>query len=374
MPGNGLYAFVRPLLLRLDPETAHALTLAALKTGLVPPQSAPDDPALRVTLWHRIFPNPVGLAAGFDKNAEAIGPLLRLGFGFVEAGTVTPKPQRGNSRPRVFRNAATRAVINRMGFPGRGLTAFKLNLHRFLDSRPRPPGLVGINIGMNKSQTEPAKDYCLLLAQLGPLADYIAVNISSPNTPGLRDLQQRDAFMGLIEKLLAERRRSCAADPPPVLVKLAPDLTENQMGTLAAAILDSGVDGVILSNTTVERPAGLPPGFAANKGGLSGAPLRDRATQVIRNFYSLTRGRVPIVGLGGISCAADAYEKIRAGASLVQLYTGLVFAGPGVVNEINTGLLDFLKRDGLTHIGEAVGADVHKTGKKENKKKNGQGA
>jgi dihydroorotate dehydrogenase len=358
------YKLARPVLSRLSPETAHRLTLAALRLMPPPPAALPADPALRVTLWNRSFPNPVGLAAGFDKNAEAVGPLLRFGFGFVEAGTVTPKPQRGNPRPRVFRSAADQAVINRMGFPNGGLNAFKDNFERFLRARPRPPGIVGINIGMNKSQAEPAKDYCLLLEQLGPFADYIAVNISSPNTPGLRDLQKRDAFLSLIGEIFAERRRSCGINPPPILVKLSPDLAENDLGILAAAMLDSGVEGVILTNTTLDRPDDIDREFANETGGLSGLPLRGRSTEVIRNFYALTRGKIPIIGVGGIAGPADAYEKIRAGASLVQLYTGLVFHGPDVVKNIHTGLLECLRRDGFTHISQAVGMDPHKNKKK----------
>lgn len=352
-----IYNIASPLLFRLDPERAHDITLRLMKAGLGPRIPAVEDPALRVTLWDKVFPNPVGIAAGFDKNAEIIGPLLRLGFGFAEIGTVTPKPQHGNPKPRIFRAADHHAIINRMGFPNQGLNRFKTNLHRFLDARPRPAGLVGINIGMNKSQTDPAKDYCLLLTQLGPFADYLTINISSPNTPGLRNLQDKDSFTALCTRILDERAKSCGIDPPPVLVKFAPDLTETQLGELAAAVLNCGIDGVILTNTTLARPPGLPERFAAEKGGLSGLPLQERSTALIRNFYRLTKGKVPIIGLGGICDAADAYAKIRAGATLVQLYSALVFQGPSVVKDINTGLLALLKQDGFAHISEAVGAD-----------------
>jgi dihydroorotate dehydrogenase len=355
------YRLIRPLLFRLEPEAAHSLTLALLRAGLGPRIAPVIDPALRVTLWNRAFPNPVGLAAGFDKDAAAIGPLFNLGFGFVEAGTVTPRPQRGNPKPRIFRDPPTRAIINRMGFPNRGLTQFKGNLEKFLSGKARPAGLVGINIGMNREQREPARDYCLLVKQLAPFADYITVNISSPNTPGLRDLQERGAFMDLIGRIMEERRASGGIDPPPLLVKLAPDLDEAQQEALAQAALASGVDGLILANTTRARPRRLPRHFAKEPGGLSGAPLRSRATALIRNFYRLTEGRLPLVGVGGIASGSDAYEKIRAGATLVQLYSGLVFGGPGMVRDINTELLECLRRDGFSHVGEAVGAD-HRQG------------
>ena len=352
-----IFHIIRPLLFRLDPERAHNITLKALKAGLVPPVAPVTDPMLKVTLWNRTFPNPVGLAAGFDKNAEAIGGLFKLGFGFVEAGTVTPKPQAGNPQPRIFRDPDSESVINRMGFPNDGLTKFKANLNKFLDARPRPPGIVGLNIGKNKKQTNAAKDYCLLLRHLGPFADYVTINISSPNTPGLRDLQSRDEFLKLCDKIMAERQKSCGINPPPILVKFAPDLNETQLGELAAATMNSGIDGVVLTNTTLARPDGLAPGFATEKGGLSGRPLKDRSTAIIRDFYALTKGTVPIIGLGGVSNADDAYGKIKAGALLIQLYTALVFRGPHVVKDINTGLIEYLKRDGFGHITEAVGAD-----------------
>lgn len=350
-----LYPAIRPLLFALDAETAHRLTIRALKI-LKPSPVTIDDPSLRVTLWDRNFPNPVGLAAGFDKNAEIIAALFGFGFGFVEAGTVTPKPQHGNPRPRIFRDARHQAVINRMGFPNIGMNAFKANLEKFLDSRPRPAGLVGINIGMNKSQIDPAKDYCVLVHMLGPFADYLTVNISSPNTPGLRNLQEPEAFLELTEQILAARDRACGKQmPPPLLVKLAPDLDEGQQEKLAEAALQSGIDGLILTNTTLSRPDTLPESFRAEKGGLSGKPLRDPSTDIIRNFHRLTRGRLPIIGAGGISSAQDAYDKIRAGASLVQFYSALAFQGPGMVKKINEGLSALLQQDGFSRIQDAVG-------------------
>jgi dihydroorotate dehydrogenase len=244
-----------------------------------------------------------------------------------------------------------------MGFPNEGMEAFKDNFKEFLSRRPRPPGVIGINIGMNKDQTDPAKDYRTLIRHLGPLADYLVVNISSPNTPGLRDLQQKDALTDLLGSLMEERTRACGNAAPPLLVKLAPDLDERQQGEVAAALLNAQADGVILTNTTLARPEILPPAFAARKGGLSGKLLKDRSTAIIHNFYRLTCGKLPIIGLGGVSGPQDAYEKIRAGASLVQLYSALVFCGPDVVREINTGLLQLLKQDGFTRIAQATGAD-----------------
>lgn len=322
----------------------------------MPSCPAVADPALQMDIWGLKFPNPVGLSAGFDKNAEVIGPALRMGFGFVEAGTVTPKPQHGNEKPRVFRDPRNEAVINRMGFPNLGMKNFKNNLERFLGHRTKPQGVVGINIGMNKSQTEPAKDYCVLIKMLAPLADYITINISSPNTPGLRDLQKREPLLELLSAVKEERARTCGNHPPPLLLKLAPDLDEAQCEELAKAVLEAEIDGLILGNTTLDRPPFLPEKFRAEKGGLSGQPLTAKSTAIISRFYQLTSGKIPIVGVGGIANGAQAYEKIKAGASLVQLYTGLVFKGPGVAHSINRELLNLLKADGYSHIREAVGA------------------
>jgi dihydroorotate dehydrogenase len=353
-----LYPLLRPFLFALDAETAHRLTINMLKT--IPARPAPaENPALRVTLWDRHFPNPIGLAAGFDKNAQVIAPMMGFGFGFVEVGTVTPRPQEGNPRPRIFRDAAHQAVINRMGFPNEGMNAFKANLEKFLETRPRPNGLVGINIGMNKSQVDPAKDYCLLVRTLGPFADYLTVNISSPNTPGLRNLQEPEVFRDLMALVLEERNRACGKHmPPPLLVKLAPDLDEAQQEALAEAVLQSGVDGLILTNTTLDRPDHLPESFGLERGGLSGRPLTEKSIAVIRNFARLTGGRLPIIGVGGVSSARDAYDKILAGASLVQLYSALVFQGPGMVKRITSELAELLKADGFSNIGEAVGKNV----------------
>ncbi|MBL8640784.1 MAG: quinone-dependent dihydroorotate dehydrogenase [Alphaproteobacteria bacterium] len=357
-----MYKTLKPLIFSLSPETAHRLTLFALKhvpVVLLPrPQS--NSPRLKVTLWGRSFPNPVGLAAGFDKNAESLNGLFRLGFGFIEAGTVTLKPQSGNPRPRVFRCPEHNAVINRMGFPNCGVVTFQDNLRKFLEKKPRPNGVLGLNIGMNKDQTEPSKDYVALVRLLAPMADYLTINISSPNTPGLRNLQEKEPLRELLSAVLAERKASCGDFQPPLLVKLAPDLTDTQIDDIASVLLDLKIDGVILSNTTLSRPENLPVAFREEKGGLSGAPLTDLSTSIIRRFYSATKGEIPIIGVGGIGSAKDAYTKIRAGASLIQIYSNLIFHGPSLPSMINTGLIDLLQQDGFSHISEAVGAD-HRT-------------
>jgi dihydroorotate dehydrogenase len=355
------YKAARPWLFRMDAEQAHSLTLRALKSGLAPKIRAVNDPALEVVLWDRKFPNPVGLAAGFDKNAEAVGALFGFGFGFVEAGTVTPKPQPGNPKPRIFRDPAGESVINAMGFPNAGGGAFKANMEKFLSRKPRPAGVVGINISINKEQAEPGKDYRVLIHNLGPLADYLTVNISSPNTPGLRDLQKRENLLPLLAGIMEDRARACGSAPPPLLVKLSPDMDSRQQAEIAPVLLEAGIDGLVLTNTTLARPKSLPPEFAARKGGLSGPPVRDVSTRAIRSFRALTGGKLPIIGVGGVSSGADAYAKIRAGASLVQLYTALVFKGPGVVKDINTELLALLRRDGFARVADAVGADAQGT-------------
>lgn len=353
---NALYSRIRPLLFQLDPETAHGLSLKTLKTGMLPKVRIHDpDQRLETTLWGLKFPSPVGLAAGFDKNAEAIGPCLNLGFGFVEAGTVTPRAQPGNPRPRIFRDVTQQAIINRMGFPNAGAHAFKSNLERFLSRRDRPRGVVGVNIGMNKGQSEPVRDYAMLINLLAPMADYLVVNISSPNTPGLRSLQQRAALLDLIGTLKEERSKACGSHGPPLLVKLAPDLTPEQQQELAETALETRIDGLILTNTTLVRPEGLDPAFAQQAGGLSGQPLTRASTDIIRNFYRLTEGKIPIIGVGGVASGRQVYDKIKAGASLVQLYTGLVYEGPGLINSINQELLALLRADGYNRIHQAVG-------------------
>ena len=355
------FYLARAVLSRLDPETAHGLTLRALRWGLGPASAGPADPVLAIRLWQRDFSNPLGLAAGFDKNALAIGPMLRLGFGFVEIGSITPAPQPGNPKPRVFRLTEDAAVINRLGFPSQGLAAAKARIGRWRSEvapgKGRPAGLLGVNLGTNRDSADPAAGYAESARALAPLADYLAVNVSSPNTPGLRALQGRDELARIVERVRAAIADAPRAARPPLLVKIAPDLNAAQMAEIAAAALDLELDGLIVGNTTVARPDSLTGRHRGEAGGLSGQPLFTPSTRVLGEIYRLTRGRVPLIGVGGIGGAAEAYAKIRAGASLVQLYTALVYQGPGLIAEINAGLAEMLRRDGFSRMSEAVGAD-----------------
>ena len=350
-----LFDLALPLMRLLPPEAAHRATVRALGAGLAPKSAAADPPDLAVRLWRRNFPNPVGLAAGFDKDAEAPDAMLAFGFGFVELGTITPLPQKGNPKPRVFRLGEDRAVINRLGFNSTGLEA----VARRLALRRGKDGIVGANIGKNRDTQDDVGDYVEGVRVLAPLADYLTVNVSSPNTPGLRDLQRKSAVTRLIAQLLEARARATPRNPPPLLLKIAPDLTPEERSDLAEAALSSRIDGLIVANTTVARPASLQSRFAHEPGGLSGEPLFASSTLLLSEMYRLTSGKVPIIGVGGIASGTDAYRKIRAGASLVQLYTALVYHGPGLVQRIKRELFDLLTRDGFTSITAAVGADAH---------------
>ena len=342
---------IRPLLFRLDPETAHRLTLAML--GALPAWLAPEDPPeLAVNVWDQVFSNPVGLAAGVDKDARAIAGWQALGFGFAEVGTVTPRPQPGNPRPRLWRLSGDRALINRMGFPSAGMEAVARSLERV---RPRTAGIrLGVNVGPNRDTPveRVPEDYQRLIARLGPMADFVVVNLSSPNTPGLRDWQGPERIRTLGAALTDAQ--AGLARRPPVLVKLAPDLEDALLADLCAAILDSGFGGMVAVNTTVSR-AGLAAG-SYPEGGLSGPPLRARARETVAHLYRLSGGKLAIIGVGGVASAEDAYALIRAGASLVELYTALVYDGPAAVRMIKSGLKELLRRDGWRSIGEAVGS------------------
>jgi dihydroorotate dehydrogenase len=346
-----LFPLAAPLLRALPPETAHRVTLAALAAGLVGRAGEADPRVLQTQLWGRDFPNPIGIAAGFDKDAQVPDALLQLGFGFVEVGTVTPRPQPGNPRPRVFRLDADRALINRLGFNSGGLD---IVIDR-LRARAGRGGVVGINIGRNRDSADALADYVGGVRRGAGVADYLVVNVSSPNTPGLRDLQGREALDALLRELVAARQAT--QYPTPLFVKIAPDLEQQQRADIAAVALASGINGIIVSNTTVARPPGLRGRWARETGGLSGPPLFAPSTEVLRDMYRLTRGKLPLIGVGGVASPEDAYAKIRAGASLVQLYTALVFAGPGLLRRIKTGLAELLLRDGYASVGDAVGAD-----------------
>ncbi len=343
-----------PLLRHLPAETAHRLTLGALRHGVAPRRPQPDPPELGVMLWERRFPNPIGLAAGFDKNAEVTAAMLRFGFGFVECGTLTPRPQPGNPRPRLFRLEEDAAIINRLGFNNEGLAAGAARLA----ARRRQDGIVGANIGKNRDTADDIADYVRGVTMLAPLADYLVVNVSSPNTPGLRQLQRKSAVTALIERLKTARASVVPENPPPLLLKIAPDLTPEERSDLAQAALDTAVDGLVVSNTTVARPASLRSRHAHEPGGLSGKPLFAPSTALTAEMYRLTQGRLPIIGVGGVASGEDAYAKIRAGASLVQLYTALVYHGPGLVLRIKRELMALLARDGFASPADAVGAAV----------------
>ena len=348
-----LYRLARPAIFRLDPERAHGFAIRALAAGLARPAAEPDDPILASRLWGLDIPNPVGLAPGFDKHAEAIEGCLALGFGAVEIGTVTPRPQAGNPKPRMFRLVADEAVINRYGFNSEGLEAYR---ERFA-SRPRGRGLVGANVGKNKETADELIDFVAGIEATAPLADYLVINVSSPNTPGLRDLQGRQSMERLIRACQEARGRARRATPPPLLVKLAPDLDEAGLADAAEVALATGLDGLIMGNTTISRPNSLRDPRKGEAGGLSGRPLRELALAKLGELHRLTGGRIPLVGVGGIASGADAYARIRAGASLVQLYSALVYEGPGLPTRIKRDLAALLRRDGFGSVAEAVGAD-----------------
>ncbi len=341
-----MFSALRPLLFALDPERAHQLTLAALKSGLVPRANI-DDPILATTLAGLALPNPIGLAAGFDKDVEVPDAMLRLGFGFVECGSVTPLPQAGNPRPRLFRLAEDHAVINRMGFNNEGIEHAAVRLR----SRAGRAGIVGINLGANKDSADRTGDYVIGVRAAAALASYVTVNISSPNTPGLRALQDGAALADLIARVVAAR----GAVAVPLFIKVAPDLETADFDVIARAAIDGGVDGLIVSNTTIARPA-MRSRFAAEAGGLSGEPLAPLAMAALHGLVRATGGTLPLIAVGGIASGADAYARIRAGASAVQLYTALVYQGPGLVARIKAELAALLRRDGFASVGEAVGA------------------
>mgnify|MGYP002777022298 CR=1 FL=1 len=341
-----VYPLLRPLIFRLDAERAHRATIAALKW--IPSRRPPRLPASLTTSVGGIgFPSPVGLAAGFDKDAEAFAAMLALGFGFVEVGTLTPRPQAGNPRPRLFRLAEDRAVINRLGFNNRGQDDA---LGRLAD-RNRALGIVGVNIGANKESPDRIADYADGVRRMAPHADYLTVNISSPNTPGLRDLQAG----GELAELLAAVRAARPSGGPPLWLKLAPDLADGDHERIARAALDHGVDALIIGNTTVTRPPLRSP-HAAQAGGLSGAPLAPLALAQLRRFRAIVGRDLPLVAAGGIASAEEAWQRICAGASLVQLYSALVYEGPGLARRIAIGLAERLRQRGMTSIAEAVGS------------------
>lgn len=349
------YGLLLPLMRLLPAEVAHDLAMRAMVYDLAPVPHRDPDPRLRCRFAGKDLPSPFGIAAGFDKDAEAVDGLLRLGFGFVEVGTVTPRPQPGNAKPRLFRLKRDRALVNRMGFNNHGVIALTARLGRF---RAGPLGdrLVGVNVGKNKDSSDAAADYAAGARACAPYADFIVCNVSSPNTPGLRALQGRAALAELIAAVksgLAETGRTL-----PLLVKIAPDLTPQDREDIAQVALESGIDGLVVSNTTIGRPDTLRSPERTETGGLSGPPLFEASTELLREMARLTRGRLTLFGVGGVATGADAYAKIRAGASLVQLYTAFVYEGPGLLVRLERELSTLLARDGFASVTAAVGADL----------------
>ena len=340
----------------LSPELSHSITIKLLKLKFLSKINE-DDPSLNQHILGLDFRNPIGLAAGFDKNVEVVESLLNLGFGFVEAGTVTPNPQFGNAKPRVFRLYEDQAIINHLGFNNHGIKyaekkLLKLNLNNL------SKGIVGINIGINNNTTNAIDDYCIGLEKLGPLAHYITINISSPNTPGLRNLQNRGQIENLVKSLHQRKKENLSLESKPILLKIAPDMHEEQLRDIALLSLASGIDGLIIGNSTIDRSSSL---ISKNKnevGGLSGKPLFVNSTLILRKMFVLTNGQIPLIGVGGISNGLEFYEKIKSGASLAQFYTALVFQGPVIIRKIKKEILSCLKTDGFKNIKEAIGKDV----------------
>ncbi len=335
---------------RMNPERAHGVALRALRAGMVPKWSGPVPTILRTRVLGFDLAHPIGVAAGFDKNAEAVTPLLDAGFAFTEVGAVTPNPQPGNDGVRMVRLPVDKAAINRFGFNNDGMEAVR---KRLIDRRRG--GVVGVNLGANKDAEDRAADYGTVLRRLGAWVDFATVNVSSPNTEGLRDLQAREVLADLLTRTMMVRDETCSRVK--LLVKISPDLTDEQIEDVAQVALETGIDGIVATNTTLSRTGLRDPGRGA-QGGLSGAPLMMRSTKVLARLAARTEGRIVLVGVGGVSSGADAYAKIRAGASLVQLYTALAYAGPGLVQDIARDLARLLERDGFTSVAQAVGVDA----------------
>jgi dihydroorotate dehydrogenase len=345
---NGLFGLGQALLQALDPERAHDLAVKSLELGLYPRAAEPDDKRLTQTLFGLDFPNPIGMAAGFDKNARVPRELLGMGFGFVEVGTLTPREQSGNPSPRIFRSASDRAIINRLGFNNEGQDAALARL------KARAPGIVGVNIGAGRDSKDRVGDYVSGIERMGAVASYFTVNISSPNTPGLRDLQAPEALAALLARV--QTARQAVPSKPALLVKLAPDLAEADLPEVVRVILAHGVDGIVVSNTTLSREGLKDAAFAPETGGLSGRPLFTRSTRMLAQVYRLTEGKLPLIGVGGIDSGETALAKIEAGASLLQLYTALMFEGPRLIGRIKQTLVAAMEKAGASSLKSMVGA------------------
>lgn len=340
-----LYPLIRPLTFAVDAERAHRATIRMLR--MVPPRRPPDLPSsLKTRVAGIDFPTPIGLAAGFDKDAEVPEQMLSFGFGFVEVGTLTPRPQAGNPKPRLFRLREDLAVINRMGFNNGGQPAAYARLRDDMHF----PGIIGVNVGANKDSTDRIADYVAGVRAMGPVADYLTINISSPNTPGLRGLQDEGALDELLDAVQAVGAKK------PIFLKVAPDLADHDPDRIVRSAIEHGIEAIIVSNTTVSRPP-LKSRYAGEAGGLSGPPLKPLALDALREFRRASGGEMPLIGVGGIATAEDAWERIRAGASLVQLYSAMVYEGPGIAKRIAYGLAHIMKREGLANIAEGVGTE-----------------
>jgi dihydroorotate dehydrogenase len=347
------YKLARPFLFRLPPEKAHNMVIEGIKQGLIPlPKHNVYNSLITETLDMK-FSNPLGLAAGFDKNAEVYNDLLAAGFGFAEVGTITPKPQAGNPQPRIFRLREDEAIINRLGFNNKGMEAVANNI----PVGTRLNGILGINIGKNKDTAHAAEDYTALITTLYTRADYITINISSPNTAGLRDLQKRENLEELIKQIMSERNAQAALAnyKVPLLVKIAPDVSPAELEDIVGIALENNVDGLIVSNTTISRPSSLRSEHKTQQGGLSGKPLMDLSTNTLKRTFELSRGKIPLIGVGGVSSAEDVITKMRSGATLVQLYSALVYNGFWLIERIKKDLAEFCDREGIDSLQEIVG-------------------
>ena len=348
---RGFYHFIWPLVRLFGPEEAHRLAVRSLQWGVLPTPKPINYPRLSQTLWGLHFPNPVGLAAGFDKNAEVHRQMLAQGFGFVEVGSVTPQPQPGNPKPRLFRLESDQAIINRMGFNNDGMEAVAARLQG-----RKPGGIVGVNLGKNKNTEDAAADYELGVRRFGPICDFLVINISSPNTPGLRALQGPEPLRELLQRTQSALGDCTTKDQrPPLLLKIAPDLTDEDKSDIAAEVLAADIDGLIVTNTTIDRPQSLSDPQQSEAGGLSGRPLFEMSTRVLGEMYAATGGKIPLVGVGGIEDGRGAFEKILAGASLVEFYSAMVYQGPGLVRTITYELAEILKAEGFANVADAVG-------------------
>jgi len=343
-----MFDILRPFLFKINPETAHSLAINALKFGNIASIKINKSPRIETSIFNEKIHSPIGVAAGFDKNAEVYNSLFNLGFGFVEVGTVTPKPQFGNPRPRVFRLEEDEALINRLGFNNQGCEEISLRI-----KKNKPKGLLGINIGPNKDSSDRIKDYTTCLKKFINLASYITINISSPNTENLRDFHKTSELNNLIKAILEEKNNSNSSTP--IAVKISPDLSSNQVEKISQILIDNKIETIIISNSTDRNREGLTNMNRFEKGGLSGKPIEKISNRIINEFYNLVGKQIKIIGVGGVDSAKSAYEKILSGATLVQLYTGMVYRGPRIAAQINNGLIKILEQEGINNINDVVG-------------------